>query len=226
MTKGLKLRIIFAALLGMASLSAVTYHQFVEERAAIKNATSFYACCGLSKLEVLKTAAIERILVKKPGSPPPSYEGLTRAWYMAASMPKVDTQRAESTALFRDFGAKVDVLMAAEQVTRDDVVAISRELSKKIGNNAYRPALTDVQVHQLERLEKHSAVLSAMASETLLKFETLAQRLGYTGTPAHLRGVPPYVGRPLGRLALCLVEPSVLAISAKDSGLFYCLKKL
>jgi hypothetical protein len=226
MTKGLKYTVVLISVLSMMGLAALTCSQLVAERAAIQETTSFYNCCGLSKLEVLKTRAIVRILDEKPRPPASSLEALSRAWYMASTMSTADVQRREPTAVFRAFGRKVDALMDVEDVTHTDLAAISGEFSKHSADKAYQPKLNDTQLNQLERLATRSAALTSLANQTLLSFESVAVQLGYVGSRTHLREITNDVSRPLGRLALCVVEPALLTGSNHKLGIADCVARV
>jgi len=123
-----KQALLVAAVLGLAALAGETRYQYHQERAAIEKSTAFYDCCGLSRLELIKTKAVIRILRENP-NPDGTIEDagrLVRAWSMAVNMTKVDVLRPEVTKMFHGYGIRAERLLRLSKLSRHDLEELER----------------------------------------------------------------------------------------------------
>lgn len=224
-----KQALLVAAVLGLAALAGETRYQYHQERAVIEKSTAFYNCCGLSRLELIKTKAVIRILRENPNPDGTAEEAgrLVRAWSMAVNMTKVDVLRPQANQVFHEYGIRAKRLLRISQLSPEDLAKLEHVVTQRQLKKS-EVQFTDAQKLQLMQLHAGSPSLVALSIQALSVFEKVAVSQGYKHDRASLfNGVTYYGPTLLGRLAICAVEPELLrGGSKKDASFVSCVPSI
>jgi len=211
MTKRATSYLLLAGVLALAGLAGEMRFQYHKVSDTIAKSEAFYECCGFSRLELLKTRAVVRIVQDDAGLLDRTLADvqLVSAWRIAAGMTRVDVQRPALTEMFNRYGADVNALMSKIGVSRDQFGAIAAELDRYLEEPKHAPTLTPAQRNDLKRLRAYAPELSGLATRALADFELLAVAQGYDNDIEYLRSTEGHwEDRPLGELAFAMFGPS------------------